>query len=389
MKKLLILLNAVLLVTTNSSLVIGCGAADGPEVEAHFAVSNTPNFKTEDINKTTLDGKNSGEKKYPYQYLGMNGQLVWPALTSINLKEDSKGTGPKFNESLYDSSLQGQQKTLEASKDGKAWSDFFKVWSGSDDTYFTNVDVNASLNDKNEEQADNVPSSPTNPTAFLPLAVTALPKDTVNEDYYNKTKGGLPGEGDYSINKAYDNLVVPAAVYTSLGALNSFSPPKPPFSQKYITKDQLNNNKSNDKVTQDARHALVDLGPINFVFHFKGPNHTYLFDAKLQNLVAHLELKDYQVNKKDTYQAWMLAGYDFWSSASITNLGTQAYQKISIPGTTSNLYIGFYDGDKTKTPTDAAKGSTDKGEFDTKTTSKTGINYPELKVTLSEKIQES
>ena len=378
MKKLLISFSAITTMSgVTASTMVGCGAEAGPTVETYI-------YPTTDAGPGAVKYNTSGsnyrgqtmfkESKFTYGYADMNHNLMLPALTILNLTPDSQESGAKFNKQAYDNAIEGsatKQKVSDLGSGSQAyglWQDLWKQYSTSSDTYFTSLTASPAA------------ATPT----YQDLALVPYYKDLLNLNYY--VPNGTTDASRFSIMNAGANIVTFAGVQNALNYLNDVSRPDP---NRYVNPAVINGSpdKKYDEVSQQARHALLYIGNVDYKAVYQAANgDIFTIPFVIENLCARLDLVDYGLaisggSKLTYYQGWVFRGYDYFSQSTLSNyLSSQDHQVNKVSGLPNNesLYVGFHD-DKSKNPTDPADSKdSDKSSFPSQTTSKSSINYPEL-----------
>ena len=395
MKKLLISFSAITTMSgVTASTMVGCGAEAGPTVETYiYPTTDTtgPGAVKYNTSGSNYRGQTMfKESKFTYGYADMNHNLMLPALTILNLTPDSQESGAKFNQQAYDNAIEGsatKQKVagIEGSDPGKYgdWQDLWKQYSTSSDTYFTSITASPAL----------VVSPDPNVTTYQNLALVPYYKDLLNLNYY--VPNGTTDASRFSITNAGANIVTFAAVQNALNYLNNVGRTDP--KTRYINPAVINGSpdKKYDEVSQQARHALLYIGNVEYKAVYQAANgDKFTIPFVIENLCARLDLVDYGLaisggSKLTYYQGWVFRGYDYFSQTNLDNnyVNSQDHQVNKIinvvPGNNNKpLYIGFHD-DKSKNPTDPADSKkSDKSGFPDQTTSKSSINYPELLMTI-------
>ena len=378
MKKLLISFSAITTMSgITASTMVGCGAAAGPTVETYIYPTTTtgPGAVKYNTSGSNFRGQTMfKDSKFTYGYADINHNLMLPALTILNLTPESQESGAKFNQQAYDNAIEGSTTKQNVANLGSGsqaytwWQDLWKQYSTSSDTYFTSLTA-----------------SPAAAPTYQDLALVPYYKDLLNLNYY--VPSGATGASRFSIVKAGANIVTFEGVQNALNYLNDVSRPDP---NRYVNPAVINGSpdKKYDKVSQQARHALLYIGNVKYEAVYQAANgDKFTIPFVIENLCARLDLVDYGLaisggSKLTYYQGWVFRGYDYFSQANLDNnyVNSQDHQVNKVTGLPNNesLYVGFHD-DKSKNPTDPIDSKeSDKSSFPDQTTSKSSINYPEL-----------
>ena len=367
MKKILSVTATILLVATSASAVVACGAADGPVIP--FSIYDGAKQTKNDVYGTSFDGKAKAGGDYNYAYTSFD-QLSLPILSVISSTAESNHKTDKgiyFSPQVAKMSLGGQQTRLE--NNNPAAQEFFKHFHTSDDTFFTNINLNFII------------KSSTGSTVITPLDLASIPyyKNFIKKDYFKNTD-----DSKYEIGNAIPSLVTFKYVKDALDVLNS----------SYLIRGDV---KKKDNFIQQGRSAIVELPPIQYQFTFTDKNKSWNINVVLKNLVAKFSLVIYQIDK-DYHMGWVFENYDYYSNNGITYLfdkSDQGNNNFILKKNVDNVLLwiknyGFGTGlaNVTDTLDDKYDESKDYSAIPDNTFIKGFYSYPEINVYIQDILNE-